>query len=204
MLTSEFDFHLPEELIAQHPCEHRDASQLFVLSREKNQIEHRVFHEVIEFLRGDDLLVLNNSKVIPARLRAINPTTGGAFEILLLEENSRNDWWAMMRPGKRAPVGSEVALLDARSERSVISATVIETNAEGHRRLRFQLAASIPLAASTEFDVADFLDDFGEVPLPPYIKRSAGDSSRRSRTLPNCLCAGKRFRSRADRWIALH
>jgi S-adenosylmethionine:tRNA ribosyltransferase-isomerase len=182
VLASEFDFHLPKELIAQHPCERRDGSRLLVLSREKNRIEHHVFHEVIEFLHTGDLLVLNNSKVIAARLRAINPSTGGAFEILLLEENARNDWWAMMRPGKRARVGSEVMLLDARGERSVISATVIETNAEGHRRLHFQRAASVPLALSTEFDITDVLDAFGEVPLPPYIKRNAGNSSAEDRT----------------------
>jgi S-adenosylmethionine:tRNA ribosyltransferase-isomerase len=87
-----------------------------------------------------------------------------------------------VRPGKRAPVGSEITLLDARGERSVISATVTETNAEGHRRLRFQRAASVPLASSTEFDVANFLDDFGEVPLPPYIKRNIRNSSADDRT----------------------
>src|SRR5688572_31732679 len=125
---------LPEDLIAQHPIEARDSSRLLVLNRQKNQIEHRLFRDVIQFFRDGDVLVLNNSKVIPARLRAVNPTTSGAFEILLLEENSRNDWWAMMRPAQRARVGSKLALMDLHGQQSEVVATVIDTNAAGHRR----------------------------------------------------------------------
>ncbi len=161
MRAADFHFHLPEELIAQRPTEARDASRLLVLSRQENRTEHRQFRDLREYLRAGDVLVLNNSRVIPARLRAINPTTGGAFEILLLEENSRNDWWAMMRPAKRARVETKLTLLNRNEDQTPLTATVIDVNNEGHRRLSF----------SGERDVHDWLDEFGETPLPPYIKR---------------------------------
>src|SRR5204863_9130051 len=98
-----------------------------------------------------------------------------AVEILLLEENSRNDWWAMMRPAKRARVGTELSLLDLHGQQSAIVCTVLATNDEGHRRLRFaQRAASVSLA---NFDIAEALHDLGEMPLPPYIKRAPRNSS---------------------------
>jgi S-adenosylmethionine:tRNA ribosyltransferase-isomerase len=179
VLTSVFDFPLPKEFIAQKPKAKRDESRLLVLHREKNEIEHRAFGDLIGYLRTGDVLVLNNSKVIPARLRATNPKTGGAFEILLLEENSANDWWAMMRPAKRARIGTELTLMTLHSEPTEISATVIATNEEGHRRVRFaQRAAGVPLA---DFNISNAFEDIGEVPLPPYIKRSAGESSPEDR-----------------------
>ena len=173
MRTSDFDFDLPAELIAQQPSAARDASRLLALHRASNRIEHQTFGELPRLLRPGDLLVLNDSKVIPARLRAANPETNGELEILLLEENSRNDWWAMMRPAKRARVGTKLVLVNLRGERSSMTATVIDTNAEGHRRLRF----------SGECDLSDMLEEFGEIPLPPYIKReervlSADDHTR--------------------------
>jgi S-adenosylmethionine:tRNA ribosyltransferase-isomerase len=165
VLTSDFDYDLPEELIAQRPAEDRDGSRLLVLHRRENRIEHHDFRELVNHLRAGDVLVLNDSKVIPARLRALNPKTGGAFEILLLEENAPNDWWAMMRSAKRAKVGTELVLVNTRGEPTDIGATVLETNVEGHRRLRFQRATSTPLDFATE------LESLGELPLPPYIKR---------------------------------
>jgi S-adenosylmethionine:tRNA ribosyltransferase-isomerase len=145
---------------------------------------------MIHFLRDGDVLVLNNSKVIPARLRAVNPTTQGAFEILLLEENSRNDWWAMMRPAKRARIGSNLTLMDLRGQRSDVAATVIDTNEQGHRRLRFE-RAGVPMAPD-EFNIADLLDDYGEVPLPPYITRGVGNSSAEDRARYQTVYAEER------------
>ena len=171
MRVADFEFQLPEELIAQHPAPTRDASRLLVLHRESARVEHKKFRDVLEIFQRGDVLVLNNSRVIPARLRAVNPITNGAFEILLLEENARNDWWAMMRPGKRARVGTDIFLTDAHGARTEISATVIDVNDEGHRRLRFtQRAASVPLA--TNFNIINELEKLGELPLPPYIKRA--------------------------------
>src|ERR1041385_4493293 len=113
MRTADFDFDLPPELIAQHPAAKRDASRLLVLHRDTGRVEHRQFRDLPEYLRTGDVLVLNNSRVIPARLRGVNAKTGGAFEMLLLEEVAPNDWWTMMRPGKRARIGTRIRLLDS-------------------------------------------------------------------------------------------
>ena len=171
MRTADFHFHLPPELIAQKPAPHRDQSKLLVLHRTDHRIEHRRFQDFIEFLRAGDVLVLNNSRVIPARLHAKNPKTGGQFEILLLEENEINDWWAMMRPGKRAKIGTKIQLLAKTGEGTSFSCEVIEINEDGHRRLKF----------SGMENVFNELDALGEMPLPPYIERhgeQAGDKER--------------------------
>ena len=166
MRTADFDYELPPELIAQAPAPQRDESRLLVLHRGSGQVEHRRFRDFLEYLRPGDLLVLNNSRVIPARLRGVNARTNGQFEMLLLEKNALNDWWAMLRPGKRARAGTQIILRDSRGQPTGVHATVLDTNAEGHRRLRFTGAANI----------ADLLEVLGEVPLPPYIVRA--DRSR--------------------------
>ena len=114
MQSADFNFHLPPELIAQQPVAQRDHSNLLVLDRGTGQIAHRRFRDLPEYLRPSDVLVLNDSRVISARLRARNRDTGGAFEILLSRENGLNDWWALMRPGKRARVGARLDVLDAK------------------------------------------------------------------------------------------
>ena len=161
MRASDFDYFLPPELIAQSPAPARDQSRLLVLDRASGQISHRRFLDLPEFFSSGDLLVLNDSRVIPARLRASNERTGGRFEILLLEENAANDWWAMMRPGQRARPGARVRILDKNKNPSPFAATVREINAEGHRRLEFSGPRNI---------MAD-LEVLGETPLPPYIDR---------------------------------
>ena len=169
--TADFYFNLPPELIAQQPAARRDQSRLLVLNRANQRIEHRNFHDLLEYLQPGDVLVLNNSRVIPARLHGVNPNTGGKFEILLLEENSPNDWWAMMRPGKRAKIGTKIQLLDKVGGATDRFAEVIATNDDGHRRLKFSGADNLFGA----------LDSLGEMPLPPYIERHgelAGDKER--------------------------
>jgi S-adenosylmethionine:tRNA ribosyltransferase-isomerase len=162
MRTADFDFILPPELIAQFPAAQRDHSRLLVLQRRTGELEHKNFADIKNYLRPGDVLVLNNSRVIKARLRGTNAQTGGAFEILLLEENARNDWWAMMKPGKRAKVGTRIELTQhATRNTTPISATVTATNEEGHRRLHF---------SGTE-NILTELDTLGELPLPPYIER---------------------------------
>jgi S-adenosylmethionine:tRNA ribosyltransferase-isomerase len=181
MHTADFDYVLPPELIAQQPATQRDQSRLLVLDRLSGSIEHRRFRDLLDYLRPGDVLVLNNSRVIPARLRGVNAKSGGQFEILLLEENSANDWWAMMKPGKRARVGTEIEIrkpkAESRNESRDIRATVVETNDEGHRRLRF---SGIP-------DISTELDELGEVPLPPYIRRAIGAPSADSARISNSL-----------------
>ncbi len=110
MRTADFNFDLPPELVAQHPSPERGESRLLVLHRKQNCIEHKQFPDLLNYLKPDDVLVLNNSRVIPARLHGINAKTGGKFEMLLLEENAPNDWWMMVRPGKNARIGTEILL----------------------------------------------------------------------------------------------
>ncbi|HEY4414681.1 MAG TPA: tRNA preQ1(34) S-adenosylmethionine ribosyltransferase-isomerase QueA [Verrucomicrobiae bacterium] len=160
--TADFHFDLPPELIAQTPMPERDQSRLLVLHRVEKRIEHRQFSDVLEFFRAGDVLVLNNSRVIPARLRGANAKTGGQFEILLLEESLANNWWAMLRPGKRAPIGAQIKLLDRSSQPTGILATVVNVNDEGHRQLEF----------SGTKNIFNELDLLGEIPLPPYIERA--------------------------------
>lgn len=171
MRTADFHFNLPPELIAQQPAARRDGSRLLVLQRKSGKIEHRRFPDFLEFLNPGDVLVLNNSRVIPTRLRGKNEKTGGQFEMLLLEENSVNDWWAMMRPGKRAQNGTQIRLQEKNGAATKIIATVAAVNDEGHRRLHF----------SGTDNLAHNLDQLGELPLPPYIERHGelpGDRER--------------------------
>jgi len=159
--TADFDFDLPLELIAQHPASQRDGSRLLVLQRPGGGVAHRQFRDLPGYFRAGDVLVLNNSRVIPARLRGTNARTGGQFELLLLEENARNDWWAMLRPGKRARPGTQIICRSPDGAATAVSATVVATNSEGHRRLHF----------SGSPDLRNELARLGEVPLPPYIQR---------------------------------
>ncbi len=170
--TTDFDFDLPPELIAQVPSPQRDRSRLLVLHRHSGQVDHRRFRELQGYLRPGDVLVLNNSRVIPARLRGTNAHTTGRFEILLLEENTKNDWWVMLRPGKRARVGTQIVFRDRNDHPTELSATVIETNHEGHRRLLFQGATN---------NMMELLDLLGEVPLPPYIVRTDNNQMEHDR-----------------------
>lgn len=163
MRTEDFDFSLPSELIAQEPAGQRDQSRLLVLNRADGSWAHRRFGDLPEFLRAGDVLVFNDSRVIAARLRGRNLKSGGGFEMLLLRENSTNDWWALLRPGKRAEPGTRINALDLEKKSSGIVATVTEVNAEGHRRLLFEGTANI----------LEDLEKIGETPLPPYIQRAA-------------------------------
>ncbi|MFZ0829404.1 MAG: tRNA preQ1(34) S-adenosylmethionine ribosyltransferase-isomerase QueA [Verrucomicrobiia bacterium] len=171
MRTADFHFDLPPELIAQHPAPRRDESRLLVLHRTDGTLEHRQFGDLPEFLRAGDVLVLNNSRVIPARWHGANARTGGQFEILLLEENARNDWWAMLRPAKRARPGTQIVFQTPDGTATPIRATVVGTNDAGHRRLNF----------SGSPDIRGELDRLGEVPLPPYILRAGCSLEDRER-----------------------
>jgi S-adenosylmethionine:tRNA ribosyltransferase-isomerase len=159
--TADFDFDVPPELIAQTPVPQRDASRLFVLERQTKVNHHCGFSDLVNYLQPGDVLVLNNSRVIPARLRGVNAETGGQFEMLLLEEVALNEWWAMLRPAKRARNGTRIQLRKPDGSPAKIDVTVIAKNDEGHRRLVF---SGVP-------NILERLDSLGEVPLPPYIQR---------------------------------
>jgi S-adenosylmethionine:tRNA ribosyltransferase-isomerase len=159
--TADFDYHLPPELIAQQPAGRRDASRLLVLDRATGRVAHRQFTDLPGQLRAGDVVVFNDSRVIPARLRGRKPGSGGEVELLLVEENAVNDWWTMLRPGKRVRPGTDIELHDRAGQPTGLRATVTAKNDEGHCRLTFSGAENI----LTRFD------DIGEVPLPPYITR---------------------------------
>jgi S-adenosylmethionine:tRNA ribosyltransferase-isomerase len=156
--ASDFDFELPEALIAQTPAVERHQSRLLVLHRASSAIEHCSFVDILTILQPGDLLVLNDSRVLKARLRARHAQTGRPFEVLLVAENDTNDWWAMMKPGKRAPVGTILSF----EKDAELSATVTDIDSDGHRRLLFPGSSNI----------RSLLDRIGEVPLPPYIQHA--------------------------------
>jgi S-adenosylmethionine:tRNA ribosyltransferase-isomerase len=163
MRTADFHFDLPPELVAQHPSPERGESRLLILHRKENRLEHKRFRDLLSFLMPGDVLVLNDSRVIPARLRGTNAKTGGKFEMLMLEENAPNDWWTMVRPGKNARIGTEILLghHPIGASKAAVTAIVLEKNSDGHCRIQFKGAS----------DVKDWLEEIGEVPLPPYITR---------------------------------
>ena len=167
MQTNDYFYALPPELIAQAPAPLRDSSRLLVLHRSENRLDHRRFPDFVSFLRPGDVLVVNNSRVMPARLRAVKAESGGAVEILLLEEAALNEWWVMLKPGKRVREGTVLRLLTRNGEQTDVTAAVLGKSEEGHYRLRFD---------STD-DLKSRLVALGEVPLPPYIRRETGASS---------------------------
>ena len=165
MRTADFRYDLPAALIAQRPAVRRDGSRLLVLDRQSGRIEHRRFVDLPEYLRAGDALVLNDTRVIPARLRAEKGEGGARLEVLLTDENAPNDWWVLLRPGKRVRPGTPLRFPQAAA--CGLRATVTAKNAQGHYRLCFE---GVP-------DVKSLLDAIGEVPLPPYIARAGPPSA---------------------------
>ena len=157
LLASDFDFELPQELIAQTPIEPRDASRLLRLDRRTGAVEHRMIRELPGLLRDGDLLVANNSRVLPARLHGRRTGTGGRVEILLLRNLGNDLWRGLARPARRLKPGDEVELLEATGDPSGVSLRVERQEGDGQFVLR------IPP------EVAGALERFGEMPLPPYI-----------------------------------
>lgn len=162
--VADFHYDLPPDRIAQHPTPERDQSRLLVLDRGSRRWRHQGFRDLSDWLRPGDLLVLNDSRVMAARLRGRKAGSGGEIEVLLAEAVGVNDWWVMLRPGKRVRAGTVVEFPDRREAGAVVRATVTDKSAEGLYRVRFEQARDI---------VAD-LPRLGEVPLPPYITRDAG------------------------------
>lgn len=159
MRISEFDYTLPEELIAQCPVHPRDTSRLMVLHRGDSTIEHRHFRDLPTFMRPGDLLVLNDTRVIPARLFGRKADTGGQVELLLLKTRGSDLWEGLARPGRRLQPGTAVVFGD-----DILRADILEVTAEGGRIVRLQ-----PGVNSHGQSVNDLLHELGELPLPPYI-----------------------------------
>ncbi|MDT2671251.1 tRNA preQ1(34) S-adenosylmethionine ribosyltransferase-isomerase QueA [Enterococcus dongliensis] len=164
MLTTEdFDFDLPEELIAQTPLEKRDSSRLLVLDRETGQISDKHFDEIIEELHPGDALVMNDTRVLPARLYGEKPETGGHLEVLLLNNTQGDEWETLIKPARRAKVGTQIVFGDGRLRAEV--KTELE---HGGRIVEF----------SYEGIFLENLESLGEMPLPPYIKERLDDPER--------------------------
>ena len=162
MKLSDFMYYLPEARIAQTPVEPRDHSRLMVLHRDTGAIEHRHFYDIIDYLNPGDCLVINETKVIPARLYGERPT-GGACEVLLLKQLGPKRWETLVRPGKKLRPGAEVVFGDGR-----LKCTVLESTDVGGRVVEF--------ACEGSFEAA--LDALGEMPLPPYIHEKLENPSR--------------------------
>ena len=163
MNTADFDFDLPEELIAQTPLEKRDASRLLVVDKETGAFSDQHFDQIIDQLQPGDALVMNNTRVLPARLYGIKPETGGHVELLLLKNTQGDDWEVLAKPAKRLRVGAQISFGDGR-----LTATVIEELEHGGRIVRF----------SYEGIFLEVLESLGEMPLPPYIHEKLADRER--------------------------
>ena len=181
MEVKDFYYDLPEELIAQDPLEKRDESRFMVIHRDTGEIEHRKFHDIIEYLNPGDCLVINDTKVIPARLLGEKEETGAAIEVLLLKdaseryaelaksEKNTRIWECLVKPGKKMKPGARVVFgKDEATGEALLSAEVIDTVEEGNRIIRF------------EYDGIweEVLDKLGEMPLPPYITHKLQDKTR--------------------------
>ena len=160
---SDFYFDLPQELIAQDPLEDRSSSRLLVLNRETGEVEHRHFKEITDYLKQGDCLVLNNTKVIPARLMGVKEDTGAAIEVLLLKRRDNDVWETLVKPGKKARPGAKIVFGDG-----CLRAEVLDVVEEGNRLIRFDY----------EGIFEEVLDRLGEMPLPPYITHKLQDKNR--------------------------
>lgn len=163
MKRQDFYFELPEELIAQDPLEDRSASKLLVLDKETGEVFHRSFKEIADYLEPGDCLVLNDTKVIPARLIGAKEDTGGKIEVLLLKRGEGNVWETLVKPGRKARPGTRI-----RFGEGLLTGEIIDIVDEGNRRIRFEY----------EGIFEEILDRLGQMPLPPYITHQLEDKNR--------------------------
>lgn len=163
MKTSDFYFELPQELIAQDPLEDRSSSRLMVLDRKTGSIEHHIFKDIIQYLNPGDCLVVNDTKVIPARLIGNKIGTDAKIEVLLLKRKENDIWETLVKPGKKARIGAEISFGDG-----LLKAKVIDIVEEGNRLIQF----------SYDGIFEEILDQLGQMPLPPYITHQLKDKNR--------------------------
>lgn len=163
MKVKDFNFQLPQELIAQDPLEDRSASRLLILNKETGKIQHESFKNIVQYLSPNDCLVLNNTKVIPARLIGAKEKTGGKVELLLLERKEKDIWEVMVKPGKKARPGDKIIFGDG-----LLKATIQSVVEGGNRHVRFEYQGVFE----------QVLDQLGEMPLPPYITHQLEDKER--------------------------
>lgn len=163
MKLSDFNYELPEELIAQDPLENRDSSRLMVLDRNTGEISHKIFSDIIDYLNPGDCLVINDTKVIPARLIGTKIGTDAHIEVLLLKRRENSVWEVLVKPGKKARTGCRISFGDG-----LLTGEIIDVVEEGNRLIRFEY----------EGVFEEILDQLGEMPLPPYITHKLEDKNR--------------------------
>ena len=163
MKTDDFDFYLPEELIAQTPLEKRDSSRLLVLDKKTGEISHRHFTDIIDYMEKGDTLVLNDTKVMPARLYGVKEETGAIIEVLLLKDEGNDTWECLTKPAKRLHEGTVVSFGDGK-----LKARCTECLDEGVRKFKLEYKGIL----------YEILDELGEMPLPPYIHEKLKDKNR--------------------------
>lgn len=163
MRTDDFDFELPEELIAQTPIKNRDQSRMLVLDKKTGEIEHKHFNNILDYLNENDVLVLNDTKVMPARLYGQKEETNALIEVLLLKEKTNNTWECLVKPAKRVKIGTVVNFGDG-----ILKAKCIEIKDEGIRVFKLMYDGIL----------YEILDKLGEMPLPPYIHEKLEDKDR--------------------------
>ena len=162
MKTSDFYYDLPKELIAQDPLEDRSSSRLLVLHRKSGRVEHRVFTDIVEYLKPGDCLVRNNTKVIPARLYGTRVDTGATIELLLLKRMENDVWETLVKPGKKARQGAVISFGDG-----ILTGEIIDVKEDGNRLIQFRY----------EGIFEEILDQLGQMPLPPYITHTLKDKN---------------------------
>ncbi len=167
MLISDFDYELPEDLIAQYPSQKRDDARLLVVDRELKSVYHKRFYDIIDYLKPGDCLVMNDSKVLPARIFGVKKDTGAKVEVLLIKRKADNLWEAMVKPGRKLKPGACIIFSDEPGKR--FAADVEEFSEDGTRILKFIY----------DGDFHERLEENGHVPLPPYIDRPSEDLDRR-------------------------
>ena len=163
MDVKDFDYYLPEELIAQDPLEDRSSSRLMVLDKKTGEIQHKIFKDILDYLKPGDCLVLNNTKVIPARLFGVKEGTQAKIEILLLKRKENDIWETLVKPGKKAKPGTKIIFGDG-----LLVGEVIDVVEDGNRLIQF----------SYEGIFEEILDQLGQMPLPPYITHTLKDKNR--------------------------
>ena len=163
MNCHDFYYDLPQELIAQDPLTDRSSSRLMVLDRDTGEITHRVFKDITEYLRPGDCLVINDTKVIPARLMGVKAATGASIEVLLLKRGAEDTWECLVKPGKKAREGAVISFGDG-----LLTGEIVEVMEDGNRKIRFRY----------EGIFEEILDRLGQMPLPPYITHELKDKNR--------------------------
>ena len=175
MKTSDFYYDLPQELIAQTPIEPRDQSRLMVVDKNTGEVTHKIFKDLIDYLNPNDCLILNDTRVIPARIYGVKKQTGAVVEFLLLKQSENNVWECLCKPGKRAKIGTEFVFGEG-----LVECEVVDITDDGNRKIQFKCDSK---------EIYTILDKIGKMPLPPYITEELKNGERYQTVYSRELCS---------------